>query len=85
MKLLLLALGASLTLSTEAQTDDESGKPAPATQSDNTRPLPRAKEEIPEKTSPALDGTSKLEASLAKRRARIAEARKKARARSLAK
>ncbi len=85
MKLLLLALGTSLTLSVEAQTDDQSGKPAPATQSDNTRPLPRAKEEIPGKTAPALDRTSKIEASLAKRRARIAEARKKARARSLAK
>ena len=72
---LLFTLGASLTLSVAAQSDNESVKPAPASQSDRTQLLPRAKEEIPGKTVPALDRTSKIEASLAKRRARITEAR----------
>ncbi|NRB27932.1 MAG: hypothetical protein HRU37_09675 [Roseibacillus sp.] len=78
MKLLLM-LGASLTLSVAAQTDGESSPP-PATPSTNTQPLPRAKAVVPEKGAPA----SRLGDSFVKRRAHIAEARKKARARARA-
>lgn len=81
MKLLLI-LGASLTLSVAAQTDGQSKK-TPATPSPSTQPLPRAKEEAPEKKGgPAFDPTSKLGDSYARRRARITEARKKARSKA---
>ncbi len=80
MKLLLI-LGASLTLPVAAQTDGEPGE-KPAKPATSTQPLPRAKEEAPEKAATAFDPASKLGDSLARRRARIAEARKKARARA---
>lgn len=72
---LFLTLGASLTLSVAAQTDGESSPPT-TTPSTKTQPLPRAKAGVPEKGAPA----NRLGDSFAKRRAHIAEARKKARA-----
>ena len=74
---LLLTLGASLTLSVAAQTDGESSPTTTTTTpSTKTQPLPRAKAGVPEKGTPA----NRLGDSFAKRRAHIAEARKKARA-----
>ena len=76
---LFLALGASLTLSIAAQTEGEPTKPVPASPSSKTQPLPQTKTENPEKPAPSFGLNGKLEDHLTKRRARAAEARKKAR------
>ena len=81
---LFLALGTSLTLSVTAAEEGESPKPVPVTPDSKTQPLPRTKTENPEKPArpPGLNG--KLEDHLTERRARVAEARKKARERAKA-